>query len=103
MIIRHGQGRLGGHQHYSGALIEAQGRQCRSCLFGGLHAEAGLIIRQMRDQGLNAPMMSGDGITDKEFAQIGGPGFACQKAVTPENSVQVLPPIYTFPSLSSST
>jgi branched-chain amino acid transport system substrate-binding protein len=28
----------------------------------------------MRDQGLNAPMMSGDGITDKEFAQIGGPG-----------------------------
>jgi branched-chain amino acid transport system substrate-binding protein len=42
--------------------------------FGGLHTEAGLIIRQMRDQGLNAPMMSGDGITDKEFAQIGGPG-----------------------------
>ena len=28
----------------------------------------------MRDQGLNAPMMSGDGITDKEFAQIAGPG-----------------------------
>ena len=28
----------------------------------------------LRDQGLNAPLMSGDGITDKEFAQIGGPG-----------------------------
>lgn len=42
--------------------------------FGGLHTEAGLIVRQMRDQGLKAPLMSGDGITDKEFAQIAGPG-----------------------------
>ena len=42
--------------------------------FGGLHTEAGLIIRQMRDQGLRAPLMSGDGITDKEFVQVAGPG-----------------------------
>ena len=33
-----------------------------------------VIIRQMPDQGLNAPLMSGDGITDKEFVQIAGPG-----------------------------
>ncbi|MDO9425589.1 MAG: branched-chain amino acid ABC transporter substrate-binding protein [Methylobacterium sp.] len=42
--------------------------------FGGLYTEAGLLIRQMRDQGLNAPLMGGDGIADREFAQVAGPG-----------------------------
>ena len=31
-------------------------------------------MRQMRDQGVKAPLMGGDGITDDEFAAIGGPG-----------------------------
>jgi len=43
-------------------------------MWGGLHTEGGLIIRQMRDQGLKTVMISGDGITDSEFPQIGGPG-----------------------------
>jgi branched-chain amino acid transport system substrate-binding protein len=38
------------------------------------HTEGGLIVRQMRDQGMNTVMISGDGITDSEFAAIGGPG-----------------------------
>ena len=42
--------------------------------WGGLHTEGGLIVRQMRDQGVKAPMMGADGITTDEFAQIGGPG-----------------------------
>ncbi|HET9174831.1 MAG TPA: branched-chain amino acid ABC transporter substrate-binding protein [Pseudolabrys sp.] len=42
--------------------------------WGGLYTEAGLIVRQMRDQGVKAPMMGGDGITSDEFASIGGPG-----------------------------
>ena len=42
--------------------------------WGGLHTEGGLIVRQMRDQGMTAVMMSGDGITSDEFASIGGPG-----------------------------
>jgi branched-chain amino acid transport system substrate-binding protein len=42
--------------------------------FGGVYTEAGLLIRQMRDQGLNAPLMGGDGIADREFAQVAGPG-----------------------------
>jgi branched-chain amino acid transport system substrate-binding protein len=41
--------------------------------FGGLHTEAGLIVRQMADQGMKATFMSGDGITSEEFAAIGGP------------------------------
>ena len=31
-------------------------------------------MRQMRDQGVKAPLMGGDGITSDEFASIGGPG-----------------------------
>jgi branched-chain amino acid transport system substrate-binding protein len=42
--------------------------------WGGLHDTGGLILRQMRDQGLNAPMMGGDGMADDEFAAIAGPG-----------------------------
>jgi branched-chain amino acid transport system substrate-binding protein len=41
--------------------------------WGGLHTEGGLITRQMRDQGVKAPLMGGDGITSDEFAAIGGP------------------------------
>ena len=42
--------------------------------FGGLYTEGGLIVRQMRDQGVKAPLMGGDGITSDEFATVGGPG-----------------------------
>ena len=39
---------------------------------GGYHQEAGLMLRQMRDQGVKAAMMSGDAMNDKEFASITG-------------------------------
>ena len=42
--------------------------------WGGLHDTGGLILRQMRDQGVKAPLMGGDGIADDEFAAIAGPG-----------------------------
>ncbi len=42
--------------------------------WGGLHDTAGLIVRQMRDQGVKAPLMGGDGLADDEFAAIAGPG-----------------------------
>ena len=51
-------------------------RQARADLvfWGGLHDAGGLIVRQMRAQGVKAPLMGGDGITDDEFAAIAGPG-----------------------------
>src|SRR6185436_17589148 len=42
--------------------------------WGGLHTEGGLLVRQLRDQGVKAPVMGGDGIASDEFAAIGGPG-----------------------------
>lgn len=42
--------------------------------WGGLHDTGGIILRQMRDQGVRAPLMGGDGLADDEFAAIAGPG-----------------------------
>ena len=41
--------------------------------FGGYHPEAGLIIRQAREQGLKADLISGDALVDKQFWQVAGP------------------------------
>jgi branched-chain amino acid transport system substrate-binding protein len=43
---------------------------------GGYHQESGLIVRQMRDQGLKTVLMAGDALADKEFASITGPAGA---------------------------
>src|SRR5271169_3456253 len=40
---------------------------------GGYHQESGLILRQMRDQGLQTILMAGDALADREFASITGP------------------------------
>src|SRR5215468_3016821 len=60
--------------------------------WGGLHDTGGIILRQMRDQGLKAPMMGGDGMADDEFAAIAGPGaegtlmtFSPDPRLNPEN------------------
>src|ERR1700746_2826722 len=39
---------------------------------GGYHQEAGLILRQMRDQGLKTILMAGGAMADKEYASITG-------------------------------
>lgn len=44
--------------------------------FGGLHTEAGLLVRQMADQGLNVPLMSGDAVVSNELAAIAGDAVA---------------------------
>ncbi|MGE0022911.1 MAG: branched-chain amino acid ABC transporter substrate-binding protein [Hyphomicrobium sp.] len=42
--------------------------------WGGVHSEGGMILRQMREGGVTAVMMGGDGIATAEFARLGGPG-----------------------------
>ena len=43
---------------------------------GGYYQEAGLILRQMRDQGLKTILMGGDAMAVQEFASITGPAGA---------------------------
>src|SRR6476660_5109494 len=40
---------------------------------GGYHTEAGLILRQMRSQGMQSQMISGDALATNEFWSITGP------------------------------
>jgi branched-chain amino acid transport system substrate-binding protein len=63
-----------GEKDYSAIVSKIKESGADYLMWGGLHTEGGLIIRQMRDQGMKTVMISGDGITDNEFAQIGGPG-----------------------------
>jgi branched-chain amino acid transport system substrate-binding protein len=39
---------------------------------GGYHTEAGLIVRQMRDQGMKTRLVSGDALVTQEYWQITG-------------------------------
>lgn len=44
--------------------------------FGGLHTEAGPLVRQLREQGVYVPFVSGDGIMSEDFiTSVGGSQF----------------------------
>jgi len=63
-----------GEKDYSALISKIKQANPDLVYFGGLYTEGGLIVRQMRDQGVKAPLMGGDGITSDEFATVGGPG-----------------------------
>jgi branched-chain amino acid transport system substrate-binding protein len=63
-----------GEKDFSALVSKIKASGADLVYWGGLHTEGGLIVRQMRDQGVKAPLMGGDGITSDEFASVGGPG-----------------------------
>ena len=62
-----------GEKDYSALVSKLKQNNVDIVYLGGYYTEAGLIIRQMRDQGLKAPLMGGDGMVDKELVAIAGP------------------------------
>jgi branched-chain amino acid transport system substrate-binding protein len=63
-----------GEKDFSALVSKIKAAGADLVYWGGLHTEGGLIVRQMRDQGVRAPLMGGDGIASDEFAAIAGPG-----------------------------
>jgi branched-chain amino acid transport system substrate-binding protein len=63
-----------GEKDYSALVSKIKASGAALVYWGGLHDTGGLIVRQMKDQGLTIPIMGGDGIADDEFATIAGPG-----------------------------
>jgi branched-chain amino acid transport system substrate-binding protein len=63
-----------GEKDYSALVSKLKSANVDVVYFGGYYTEAGLILRQMRDQGLKATMVGGDGLAPKEFVQIAGDG-----------------------------
>ncbi len=63
-----------GEKDYSALVSKLKQANVDLVYFGGLFTEAGLVVRQMNDQGVKAKLMSGDGIVSSEYAAIAGPG-----------------------------
>jgi branched-chain amino acid transport system substrate-binding protein len=63
-----------GDKDFSALVSKIKAAGADLVYWGGLHTEGGLLVRQMRDQGVKAVLMGADGITSDEFASIGGPG-----------------------------
>lgn len=61
-----------GEKDYSALVSKLKQANIDVVYFGGYHTEAGLIIRQMRDQGLNTILMGGDALITQEFWSITG-------------------------------
>ncbi|MBU2582188.1 MAG: branched-chain amino acid ABC transporter substrate-binding protein [Alphaproteobacteria bacterium] len=71
-----------GEKDLSALIAKMKDAGAQLVYFGGVHTEGGLIARQMRDQGLTATLMSGDGIATDEFASIAGADAAVGTLMT---------------------
>lgn len=61
-----------GERDYSAFVTKLKAAGIDALYYGGYHTELGLIARQMRDQGLNAQILSGDALNTLEFWSITG-------------------------------
>ncbi|TPK73614.1 branched-chain amino acid ABC transporter substrate-binding protein [Mesorhizobium sp. B2-4-15] len=61
-----------GDKDFSALIAKMKEAGVTLIYFGGLHTEAGLIMRQSADQGLKATFFSGDGMVSNELAAIAG-------------------------------
>jgi branched-chain amino acid transport system substrate-binding protein len=61
-----------GERDYTAVVTKMKQQRAEVLFWGGLHGEAGVLLRQMREQGLAAQMIGGDGIATAELAAIAG-------------------------------
>lgn len=61
-----------GEKDYSAVVSKLKANNVDLVYLGGYHPEAGLIVKQLREQGSKAVLMSGDAQNDKEFWKIAG-------------------------------
>ncbi len=66
------EGITAGEKDSSALIAKMKNAGVTLIYFGGLHTEAGLIMRQSADQGLGATLFSGDGMVSSELASIAG-------------------------------
>ncbi|MGI8852561.1 MAG: branched-chain amino acid ABC transporter substrate-binding protein [Methyloceanibacter sp.] len=62
-----------GEKDYSALVSKLKQAAVDVVFLGGYHTEAGLIVRQMRDQGMNTLLMGGDALITQEYWSITGP------------------------------
>jgi branched-chain amino acid transport system substrate-binding protein len=62
-----------GEKDYSALVSKLKQANVDVLYLGGYHTEAGLIVRQMRDQGMATILMGGDALITQEYWSITGP------------------------------
>jgi len=61
-----------GDKDFSGVVARLKMREPDVVYFGGIFREGGYLVRQMRQAGMTAAFVSGDGVLDPEFVKIAG-------------------------------
>lgn len=70
------EGLTRGEKDFNALVTKIRASGAEVVYFGGLHPEAGPLVRQMREQGLTAKFMSDDGVVTDELATTaGGPQY----------------------------
>jgi branched-chain amino acid transport system substrate-binding protein len=62
-----------GEKDYSALVSKLKQADVGALFVGGYHTESGLILRQMRDQGMDTVLMGGDALVTQEYWSITGP------------------------------
>ncbi len=62
-----------GDKDFTALVSKMKAANVNAMYLGGYHTEAGLLVRQAREQGLNALLVSGDALVTDEFWKITGP------------------------------
>lgn len=66
------EGLTRGEKDFNALITKLKQVDADALYFGGLHTEAGPLVRQLREQGLKIPFISGDGIVSEDFVTAAG-------------------------------
>ncbi len=61
-----------GDKDFKTILTSIKQKEPELIYFGGIYADAGLLVKEAREIGIKAPFMSGDGTIDQKFVEIAG-------------------------------
>ncbi|NGZ28172.1 MAG: branched-chain amino acid ABC transporter substrate-binding protein [Magnetococcales bacterium] len=65
-----------GEKDFNALVTKIKSTGAEAVYFGGLHSEAGPMVRQIREQGMKIPFVSGDGVVSKDLIiSAGGPSY----------------------------
>lgn len=80
-----------GERDYSALVSKLQQEDVDALYVGGYHTEAALMVRQMREQGMDTVLISGDALMTDEFWELtgdSGEGTLMTFSPNPENNAQ---------------
>ena len=88
-----------GEKDYSALVSKLKSNNIDAIYLGGYHTEAGLIVRQMRDQGMSTKLVSGDALVTAEYWDItgnAGEGTLMTFSPDPRNNPEAAPLVKKF-------